>query len=53
MAFLDAGDGGRNNKVPMFFAFAKQAFCNYYFLVIGMFCAALAAVSPRTDATVK
>jgi hypothetical protein len=27
----------------LFFAFGKQAFCNYYFLVLGMVCAALAA----------
>jgi hypothetical protein len=27
----------------LFFAFAKQAFCNYYFLVLGMICTALAA----------
>lgn len=28
----------------LFFAFNKQAFCNYYFLVIGMLCCALAAM---------
>jgi len=34
----------------LFFAFAKQAFCNYYFLVIGMLCAALAASDRRASA---
>jgi hypothetical protein len=29
----------------LFFVFAKQAFCNYYFLIIGMLCAGLAATS--------
>jgi hypothetical protein len=28
----------------LFFAFNKQAFCNYYFLVIGILCCALAAI---------
>jgi hypothetical protein len=28
----------------LFFAFSKQAFCNYYFLIIGLFCCALAAL---------
>ena len=28
----------------LFFAFSKQAFCNYYFLVIGTLCCALAAM---------
>ena len=28
----------------LFFAFSKQAFCNYYFLVVGMLCCALAAM---------
>jgi len=28
----------------VFFAFAKQAFCNYYFLVLGLGCCALAAL---------
>jgi len=28
----------------LFFAFSKQAFCNYYFLVIGLLCCALAAM---------
>ena len=28
--------------------FSKQAFCNYYFLVVGLFCCALAAL-PTTD----
>jgi hypothetical protein len=27
----------------MFFAFNKQAFCNYYYLVLGLLCCALAA----------
>jgi hypothetical protein len=31
----------------LFFAFAKQAFCNYYFLVIGCFCCAIAVVNPQ------
>jgi hypothetical protein len=30
----------------LFFAFAKQAFCNYYFLVLGTICTALAALAP-------
>jgi hypothetical protein len=29
-----------------FFAFNKQAFCNYYFFVIGTVCASLAAWLP-------
>ena len=29
-----------------FFAFNKQAFCNYYFFVVGSFCLTLAAVTP-------
>ena len=32
----------------LFFAFSKQAFCNYYFLVFGLFCCALAAL-PTSD----
>jgi hypothetical protein len=35
----------------LFFAFAKQAFCNYYYLVIGLLCCAIAASTanaPRT-----
>jgi hypothetical protein len=32
----------------LFFAFSKQAFCNYYFLVIGLLCCALAAL-PTSD----
>jgi len=32
----------------LFFAFSKQAFCNYYFLVVGMACCALAAM-PASD----
>jgi hypothetical protein len=31
--------------LELFFAFSKQAFCNYYFLVIGLLCCALAALS--------
>jgi hypothetical protein len=30
----------------MFFAFAKQAFTNYYFMVLAAFCAALSALDP-------
>ena len=31
-----------------FFAFAKQAFCNYYFMILGFICCAVAALhSPR------
>ena len=30
----------------VFFAFNKQAFCNYYFFVIGALCAAVAAWRP-------
>jgi hypothetical protein len=32
-----------------FFAFNKQAFCNYYFFVIGAFCTSLAAWLPPGD----
>jgi hypothetical protein len=32
----------------LFFAFSKQAFCNYYFLVVGIICCALAAL-PASD----
>jgi hypothetical protein len=32
----------------LFFAFNKQAFCNYYFLVVGVLCCALAAM-PTSD----
>lgn len=32
----------------LFFAFSKQAFCNYYFLVVGILCCALAAL-PASD----
>ena len=28
------------------FAFAKQAFCNYYFMVVGALCCATAALTP-------
>ncbi|MBI3167033.1 MAG: hypothetical protein HYZ22_01035 [Chloroflexi bacterium] len=31
----------------LFFAFNKQAFCNYYFLVIGAMCCALSALYPK------
>ena len=31
-------------SLGLFFAFSKQAFCNYYFLVIGVMCSALAVV---------
>jgi hypothetical protein len=34
----------------MFFAFAKQAFANYYFLVIAALCTALAALAPEKAA---
>jgi hypothetical protein len=30
----------------VFFAFSKQAFCNYYFFVIGALCGAVAAWRP-------
>jgi hypothetical protein len=33
-----------------FFAFNKQAFCNYYFFVVGAFCLTLAATSPGSSA---
>jgi hypothetical protein len=29
----------------LFFAFAKQAFCNYYFLIVGILCCALATAA--------
>jgi hypothetical protein len=32
-----------------FFAFAKQAFCNYYYFVIGALCVAIAAVGGERD----
>jgi len=32
-----------------FFAFNKQAFCNYYFFVIGACCIALAASHPEAE----
>ena len=35
----------------LFFAFAKQAFCNYYFLIIGMLCAAIAATGESDAST--
>lgn len=31
----------------LFVVFAKQAFCNYYYLVLGTLCCALAAVAPE------
>jgi hypothetical protein len=34
-------------SLGVFFAFSKQAFANYYFLVIGTFCCALAAMPLR------
>lgn len=38
----------------MFFAFAKQAFTNYYFMVLAAFCAALSALDPApAEAPVK
>jgi hypothetical protein len=33
----------------LFVAFAKQAFCNYYFLVLGCLCCGLAALAPDKD----
>ena len=30
-----------------FFSFAKQAFCNYYFMILGVICCAVAAIRPR------
>ena len=36
-----------------FFAFNKQAFCNYYHLVIGAFCCAAAAVTVRPDSATE
>ena len=32
-----------------FFAFNKQAFCNYYFFVVGALCCAIAATQPSTE----
>ena len=37
----------------MFFAFTKQAFCNYYFLVGGMLCSAAAGVTDRREQHVR
>ncbi len=34
-------------SLGVFFAFSKQAFCNYYFLIIGALCCAFAALPPR------
>jgi hypothetical protein len=34
--------GGAATVWILFFAFAKQSFCNYYFLVLGAWCAAIA-----------
>ncbi len=34
----------------MFFAFSKQAFCNYYFLIVGVLCAAVGAANPAPAA---
>jgi uncharacterized membrane protein len=33
----------------LFVAFAKQAFCNYYFLVLGCLCCALAVLAPDKE----
>lgn len=33
----------------LFVAFAKQAFCNYYFFVLGCLCCALAALDPEKE----
>lgn len=38
--------------VLLFFAFAKQAFCNYYFVAVGTLCIALAALQPPEEAAV-
>lgn len=35
----------------IFFALNKQAFCNYYFFVIGAMCCALAAQTPEQSTT--
>ncbi|MBX7114262.1 MAG: hypothetical protein K1X64_07985 [Myxococcaceae bacterium] len=35
--------------VLLFFAFAKQAFCNYYFVAVGTLCIALAVLEPAED----
>ena len=32
------------------FAFGKQAFCNYYYFVLGALCVAIAATTPRHEA---
>ncbi len=32
-----------------FFAFGKQAFCNYYFFIIGAICCAISAVQPSPE----
>jgi hypothetical protein len=37
-------------SLGLFFAFNKQAFCNYYFLVIGVLCSALAAIPKSYNA---
>lgn len=34
-----------------FFAFNKQAFCNYYFFVVGALCVTVAASTPPTEAS--
>jgi hypothetical protein len=39
--------------LEIFFAFNKQAFCNYYFLVIGTICCALAAFTAGPIRTVE
>ena len=33
----------------LFVVFAKQAFCNYYYLVLGCICCGLAVLAPPTD----
>jgi hypothetical protein len=43
-----AGLGAASALLFLFFvAFAKQAFCNYYFLVLGCLCCALAMLQPE------
>ena len=37
----------------LFFAFSKQAFCNYYFLVVGLLCCALAALPASENSVPK
>jgi hypothetical protein len=42
-----AWNGATALALLLFFAFTKQAFCNYYFLVIGILCSAVAMTSPQ------